>query len=120
MKTILIVDDVQSELDLIANYLTTAGYNIIMANNGKDAIAKTIELKPDAVVTDWMMPKMGGLDICRKLKKNPETADIPVIACTAKDRDVDRMWATKQGINAYITKPCTQEELVSTLQATMG
>lgn len=120
MKTILIVDDSQSELDMMATYLTKAGYKILMANNGEDAIAKTLDNKPDAIVTDWMMPKMGGLDICRKLKKNPETADIPIIACTAKNRDVDRLWALRQGIRAYLTKPCNQEELVSTLKATIG
>lgn len=116
MKTILIVDDSQSELDLIAYYLTNAGYNVIKAHDGKDAIAKISENKPDAIVTDWMMPKMGGLDICRKLRKNPETADIPVIACTGKDRDVDRMWALKQGVKAYIIKPCKQQELVDAVR----
>lgn len=120
MKTILIVDDLQSELDLMSQYLTTSGYSIITATNGEDAITKTLQNKPDAIVTDWMMPKMGGIDICRKLKKNPETADIPIVACTAKDRDVDRMWAIKQGIKAYVTKPCTKEELVSALQGVMG
>lgn len=120
MKTILIVDDLQSELDLMTQYLSTSGYSIITATNGEDAIAKTLENKPDAIVTDWMMPKMGGIDICRKLKKNPETAEIPIIACTAKNRDVDRMWAIKQGVKAYVTKPCTREELVSALQGVMG
>ena len=119
MKTILVVDDLQSELDLMANYLSNAGYGIIMATNGEEAIAKALENKPEAIVTDWMMPKMGGLDICRKLKKNPETAEIPVIACTAKNRDVDRMWAKKQGVNGYVTKPCTQEQLVGALQEAM-
>lgn len=119
MKTILIVDDAKSELDLMAKYLSNAGYNIILATNGEEAIAKTIASKPDVVVTDWMMPKMGGLDICRKLKKNPVTANIPVVTCTAKDRDVDRMWATKQGIKAYVTKPCTQDELVHAVEGVM-
>ena len=120
MKTILIVDDVQSELDMMANYLTKAGFKIIVANSGEEAIALTIANKPDAIVTDWMMPKMGGLDVCRKLKKNPETESIPVIACTAKDRDVDRMWAKKQGINNYVTKPCTQDELVNAVRGVIG
>ncbi len=119
MKTILVVDDLQSELDLIANYLTNAGYDIITAKNGEEAIAKIRDTKPDAIVTDWMMPKMGGLDICRKLKRNPETAQIPIIACTVKNRDVDRMWAKKQGVKGYVTKPCTQEELVRALQDAM-
>ena len=116
MKTILIVDDLQSDLDMMANYLTKAGFEIVMAKNGKEAIDKIAINKPDAIVTDWMMPKMGGLDICRKLKKNPDTAEIPIIACTAKNRDVDRMWARKQGVKAYVTKPCTQEQLVSAVR----
>ena len=120
MKTILIVDDLQSQLDLMANYLSQAGYSIITATNGEDAIALTTAKKPDLVVTDWMMPKMGGLDICRKLRKNPETAAIPVVACTAKNRDVDKMWAKKQGVKAYVVKPCTQEELVSAVQEAMA
>jgi len=120
MKTILVVDDSPAELDMMIAYLTQAGYKIVSANNGEDALAKIIADKPDAVVTDWMMPKMGGLDICRKLKKNPETADIPVVACTAKNRDVDRMWANKQGVNGYVTKPCTQNELVDAVKKLIG
>lgn len=116
MKTILVVDDTKSELDMMANYLTKAGYSIITANGGEEAIALALDKQPDLIVTDWMMPKMGGLDVCRKLRKNPETENIPVVACTAKDRDVDRMWAKKQGVKAYVTKPCTQEELVSAVQ----
>ncbi|MGL5792984.1 MAG: response regulator [Waterburya sp.] len=120
MKTILLVDDVQSELDWMANYLINAGYKIIMATNGEEAIALTLASKPDAIVTDWMMPEMGGLDICRKLKKNPETAAIPIVACTAKNSDVDRMWAMKQGIKAYVTKPFTQEQLVGVIKGIVG
>ena len=120
MKTILVVDDLQSQLDLMAKYLSSAGYKTILANNGEEAIALTESNKPDAIVTDWMMPKMGGLDICRKLKKNPETENIPIVACTAKDRDVDRMWALKQGVKAYVTKPFTEQELVSAVKGIIG
>ncbi|MGR3276073.1 response regulator transcription factor [Acaryochloris marina NIES-2412] len=116
---ILVVDDLQSELDLICQYLTEEGYTIVTATNGAEALEKVNQNKPDAIVTDWMMPEMGGLDLARKLRKNPETADIPVVACTAKDRDVDRMWAAKQGVEAYVTKPCTKQELVSALRAAM-
>ncbi len=120
MKTILIVDDLKSELDLMANYLTKAGYATITATNGEEALEKTALNKPDGIVTDWMMPKMGGLDICRQLKKNPETVQIPIVACTAKNRDVDKMWAKKQGIKGYVTKPCTQEELVNAVKEAIG
>lgn len=120
MRTILIVDDLQSDLDMMGNYLAKAGFKIIMAKNGEEAIAKVAVSKPDAIVTDWMMPKMGGLDICRKLKKDPVTAEIPIIACSAKDREVDRMWAKKQGARAYVTKPCTQEQLLSAVRGVIG
>jgi two-component system, chemotaxis family, response regulator PixH len=120
MKTILIVDDMQCELDLMAEYLTRSGYAIITAMNGEEALTKVSEIKPDAIVTDWMMPKMGGLDIARQLKKHPETAAIPIVICTAKIRDVDRLWAKKQGINNYITKPYTEQELKAALIEVMG
>jgi two-component system, chemotaxis family, response regulator PixH len=120
MKTILIVDDMQCELDLMAEYLTRSGYTVITAMNGEEALAKVSEIVPDAIVTDWMMPKMGGLDIARQLKKSPETAGIPIVICTAKIRDVDRIWAKKQGINNYITKPYTEQELKAALVEVIG
>ncbi|MGK7958211.1 MAG: PleD family two-component system response regulator [Crocosphaera sp.] len=119
MNTILVVEDMKAELDLISQYLIKAGYQVITATDGKEALEKVINKKPDAILTDWMMPNMGGLDLCRQLKKKPETADIPVIACTAKNRDVDKMWATKQGVKGYVVKPCTEEDILSALQAAM-
>ena len=116
---ILVVDDLQSELDVISQYLSEEGYTIVTASNGAEALERVGKDKPDAIVTDWMMPEMGGLDLARKLRKNDDTKDIPVVACTAKDRDVDRMWAIKQGIEAYVTKPFTKQELLSTLRAVM-
>ena len=70
MNTILVVDDIKAELDLIRQYLIKAGYNVVTANDGREALEKVIENKPDAILTDWMMPNMGGLDLCRQLKKN--------------------------------------------------
>ncbi len=114
---ILVVDDLKSELDLISEYLSSNGYSVITALNGKEALTKILEKKPDAIITDWMMPEMGGLDLCRQLRKNPETADIPVIAYTAKDKDIDRLWAKKQGVKAYLVKPCSREELINAVQS---
>jgi two-component system, chemotaxis family, response regulator PixH len=120
MKSILVVDDMQSELELLRQYLAQAGYSVTTANDGQAALNQVAQQKPDVIVTDLMMPDMGGLELCRALKKDPSTADIPVIACSVKSRDVDRMWATKQGVITYLVKPCTKEELVEAVQAIVG
>jgi two-component system, chemotaxis family, response regulator PixH len=120
MAKVLVVDDMQAELELIGQYLRQAGYTVITAADGKEALQKAQEIVPDVIVTDWMMPNMGGMDLCRQLKKNTETAAIPVVACTVKNRDVDRLWATKQGVTAYLAKPCTAQELVDAVKDAMG
>jgi two-component system, chemotaxis family, response regulator PixH len=116
MSKILVVDDMQAELELICQQLTTAGHTVIMAVNGQEALDKARLDRPDAIVTDWMMPVMGGLELCRHLRKQPETASIPIVACTAKNRDVDRVWAMKQGVKVYLTKPYTAEELLTAVE----
>jgi two-component system, chemotaxis family, response regulator PixH len=116
MSKILVVEDMQAELELVCQYLTTAGHTVVTAVNGQDALDKAISDRPDAIVTDLMMPVMGGLELCRHLRKQPETASIPIVACTAKDRDVDRVWAIKQGVKVYVTKPYTAEELLTAVK----
>ncbi len=110
-KKVLVVDDVKSELQLISHYLEQGGYAVTVAENGLEALDKVQAEKPDAIVTDLVMPELTGLELCRKLKKDPNTADIPVIACTTKDRKIDQSWAKKQGVTSYLIKPCTAEQL---------
>ncbi len=120
MAKILVVDDMPAELELTCQYLTTAGHTTFTASNGEEALHKARENRPDLIVTDWMMPVMGGLELCRHLKKQPETADIPIVACTVKNREVDRLWAIKQGVNVYLTKPYTAKELANAVQVAIG
>jgi len=120
MKTVLVVDDLKAQLNLISGYLEQEGFNVVTAENGNDALAKATAQVPDLVITDLVMPEMSGLEFCRKLKKNPETASIPVIACTTKDRDMDKKWAKKQGVVAYLVKPFTQEEMVSAVKSSVA
>ncbi len=117
MKTILVVDDIKAELKLISGYLQQGGYDTITAINGQEALEKAVETKPDLIITDLVMPEMNGLTLCRQVKKNTTTADIPIIACTSKNRDVDRSWAKKQGVAAYIVKPFTKEELIDAVKS---
>jgi twitching motility two-component system response regulator PilH len=120
MKTVLLVDDLQAELDLIGGYLQQGGFTVITASNGEEGFQKALDQQPDAIVADMVMPEMSGLELCRKLKKTPATAAIPIIACTTRDRSVDQAWAKRQGVVAYVTKPCTAEQLVNTVQATLS
>ncbi|MEO0456077.1 MAG: response regulator [Cyanobacteria bacterium P01_A01_bin.114] len=110
-KKVLVIDDVKSELQLISHYLEQAGYAVTTAVNGLEALEKVKAERPDAIVTDLVMPELSGLELCRQLKKDPDTADIPVIACTTKDRKIDQSWAKKQGIVNYLVKPCTAAQL---------
>jgi two-component system, chemotaxis family, response regulator PixH len=120
MSKILVVDDMPAELELMCQYLTQAGHTILTASNGEEALNQAKVNLPDVIVTDWMMPVMGGLDLCRHLKKQPETASIPIVACTAKNREVDRMWAMKQGVKVYLMKPYTAEDLVNAVREVTG
>ncbi len=116
-KTVLVVDDMQSQLQLIANYLERAGYIVSTAESGAIALEKIKLNKPDIIVTDLVMPEFTGLELCRELKRAPETANIPVVACTTKDRKMDQTWAKKQGVAAYVVKPCTEAQLVDAVRS---
>lgn len=117
MKTVLVIDDMQSELQLMQEYLKNGGYEAVAVSSGPEALEHLADSKPDAIVTDLVMPEMSGLEFCRKLKKDARVADIPLIACTTKDRSIDREWAKKQGVSVYLVKPCTQEQLVEAVRS---
>lgn len=117
MKQVLVVDDIQSELQLMTSYLEKGGYSVIGALSGAEALEKLQQQIPDAIIADLVMPEMSGLELCRKIKKNPETAEVPIIACTTKDRQVDQKWAKKQGVAIYLVKPCNQEQMVEAVES---
>jgi two-component system, chemotaxis family, response regulator PixH len=117
MKKVLVVEDSQSERELITLYLTNNNYQVIAASNAADGMELAAKQQPDVIITDITMEGMSGFEFCRLLKVYPDTEKIPVIACTARDREMDRMWGQKQGIDLYITKPYTQEELVQSIES---
>ncbi|MFE4105408.1 response regulator transcription factor [Almyronema epifaneia] len=116
-QTILIVEDTPSEMELMSHYLRDSGYTVVGAVTAQEAIEKAIALKPAVIVTDVVMPGMSGFELCRRLKKTPETAKIPVVICSSKDQEIDRLWGLKQGADAYITKPFTQEQLIRAVKS---
>ena len=120
MGTVLIVEDTTSEMELMSHYLRESGYIVINAGTGKEAINKAIAQRPDVIVTDVVMPGMSGFELCRSLKKHPATEKVPIVICTSKNLEIDRLWGMKQGADAYITKPFTREQLIRAVKAVAG
>jgi two-component system, chemotaxis family, response regulator PixH len=117
MTTILVVDDSPSEIKLISSFLTENGYKVITADNAKIALQKILDQKPDAIVTDVVMPDMNGFEFCRSVKKNPETQKIPIVICSSKNQELDKLWGMKQGADVYITKPFTKEDIIKAIKS---
>jgi len=112
-KKILAVDDEKHIVRLVQVNLERQGYEVITANDGKEALQKVEEEHPDLVVLDVMMPYMDGFEVLQSLRRNPETQNIPVIMLTAKaqDQDVFRGW--QSGVDCYLTKPFNPMELIA-------
>jgi chemotaxis family two-component system response regulator PixH len=117
LGTILVVEDSPSELELMSHYLNESGYNVIKANGGKEALEKTATQIPDVIVTDVVMPGMSGFELCRSLKRNPATQKVPIVICSSKNQEIDRLWAMRQGADAYVTKPYTREQLLRVIKS---
>lgn len=117
MRTVLIVEDTLSELELMSHYLREGGYTVINAIGAKEAISKVSEHKPDVIITDVVMPGMSGFELCRRLKTHPETEHVPIVICSSKDQEIDRLWGMKQGADAYLTKPFTREQILRAIKA---
>jgi twitching motility two-component system response regulator PilH len=116
MKTVVVVDDQRSHREMISNLLKGNGINVIEASDGNEAMAK-IELNfPDLVILDIVMPGMNGFEVCRRIKSNPNTKDIPIVFCSIKGEEFDRYWGIKQGADAYISKPFGPRELMGTVK----
>ncbi|MGF1936805.1 MAG: response regulator transcription factor [Nostoc sp. ChiQUE02] len=117
IATILVIEDCLSELKSISRYLTDRGYNVIKATSAKEALEIILEEKPDAIVTDVVMPGMSGFELCRFIKTNPTNQKVPIVICSSKNQAIHHLWAKKQGADAYITKPYTPEQLLSVIQS---
>ncbi len=117
MDTILIVEDSPSEMALISYYLQESGYNVIKATGAKEGLEKALAQKPDVIVTDVVMPGMSGFELCRHLKKHPETEKVPIVICSSKNQEIDRLWGMRQGADAYVTKPFTREQLLRAIKS---
>lgn len=111
-KRILVAEDEPDVLSLISSNLQSAGFNVIKAENGLVALNQAKETLPSLIVLDLMLPELSGLEVCKLLKKEPQTSQIPIIMLTAKAEEVDRIVGLELGADDYITKPFSPRELV--------
>ncbi len=114
---ILVVEDEPAQMELISYNLQAQGFQILQANNGDDALALVAEVLPDLIVLDWMLPGVSGIEVCRQIKKQKNTAKIPVIMLTARGEEADRVRGLNTGADDYVVKPYSVNELVARVRA---
>ena len=112
-QKILVVDDSPTERFFIAELLTKKGYTVITAENGQEAMVKVKAERPNLVVMDVVMPGQNGFQVTRALSRDPDTHGIPIIICTSKSNETDRIWGLRQGAREYLVKPVKPEELLA-------
>lgn len=118
-KTVLVVDDEQDIVELIAYNLEREGFKVTRAFDGEHALLSIKEIPPNLVILDLMLPGLSGLDLCRLLRKKPETENIPIIMLTAKSDSVDKITGLEIGADDYITKPFNVRELIARVRAVL-
>ena len=119
MKTILVIDDEKDLIKLIDLHLSKEGYLVIGAKNGIEGLDIALKHKPDLILLDIMMPKLDGLEVCKRLKSATETSRIPVVMLTAKAQETDKVIGLELGADDYITKPFSPRELVARVKAVL-
>ncbi|MBS5518207.1 MAG: response regulator transcription factor [Clostridiales bacterium] len=116
-QKILAVDDERHILELISYNLAEAGYEVETVETGEEALSKTAEFHPDLILLDVMLPDIDGLQVCTRLKRDPDTAGIPVIMLTARGDEIDKVLGLEMGADDYVVKPFGVRELVARVKA---
>ncbi|NDD34117.1 MAG: phosphate regulon transcriptional regulatory protein PhoB [Rhodobacteraceae bacterium] len=115
--TVLLVEDEPAQRELLAYNLEAEGFDVIAADNGEDGLILVDENDPDLIVLDWMMPQLSGIEVCRRLKSNSKTRQIPVIMLSARAEEVDRVRGLETGADDYVVKPYSVIELMARVKA---
>ena len=114
---ILVVDDSKTELMFLTDLLGKKGFSVKTAENAEDAFRRLAEDKPELILMDVVMPGQNGFQLTRAISRDPLYSDIPIIMCTSKNQETDRVWGMRQGARDYITKPVNAEELMAKISA---
>lgn len=113
---ILVVDDNEKNVELLEAILQAAGFDVLKAYNGKQAIEMVGKERPDLLLLDIMMPELDGSQVCEMLKKDPLNANLPVIMVTAKDKESDIVQSLERGADEYIVKPINKKDLLGKIE----
>jgi twitching motility two-component system response regulator PilH len=117
IQNILLVDDSKTELHSLTDMLTKRGFGVRTAESGEEAMRRLAEATPDLILMDVVMPGTNGFQLTRAITRDPRFIDVPVIMCTSKGQETDRVWGMRQGAKDYIVKPVDAEELMAKIQA---
>ena len=116
---ILIVEDEPSMVELLKYNLESEGFQVTSAADGEEAMLSIEEQKPDMVLLDWMLPKLSGIEICRRLRRDQEFRNLPVIMITARAEETDRVRGLDVGADDYVSKPFSPAELMARIRAVL-
>jgi twitching motility two-component system response regulator PilH len=117
IQKVLVVDDSKTELMHLTGLLQKNGFSVKTAENAEDAFRKLAEEKPDLILMDVVMPGQNGFQLTRAITRDPLYADVPIIMCTIKNQETDRVWGLRQGAKDYVTKPVEVSELLAKIKA---
>ena len=120
MSTVLIVDDSPTECHVLRIHLEKHGFDVEEAHSGEEGLEIAKAKNPDVILMDVVMPGVNGFQATRRLSKDPDTAEIPVIIVTTKDQETDKIWGMRQGAVEYIVKPVTEQMLVDKINEALA
>jgi len=115
-RWVLVIEDLRDQAELCLDVCTQAGLNATAAATGAQGYKKACNTRPDLILLDLMLPDMDGWDVCRQLRSDPLTSDIPIIVLTARDEPHGARRAREEGCAAYLRKPCSPADLVATIK----
>ncbi|WP_229428157.1 response regulator [Massilia soli] len=119
IQKILIVDDSPTERYYLTDILVRNGFTVTTADNGEEALARIKADKPELILMDVVMPGANGFQVTRAIARDPELADVPIIICSSKNQETDRIWGMRQGAKDYLVKPVDPEQLLARI-ASLG
>ena len=116
MSTVLVVEDSLTETEVLTGYLKQAGLAVVSVRSSEEAQVRLRSQKPDLVILDVILPGESGFELCRNIKTNDDTKQIPVVICSSKGTKVDKIWGSMLGADAYLAKPVDLQKLLQIVQ----